>query len=195
MPHQRDGQQLGVAAARHRARPGGNGDGTGTDRVIDQHVHVDEQILGWQHGKGPLQDKGLDTHLSFAEAPSRQGPPGPTHITRLRPDRLDRRDVVIEVDDRWDQLTYAMVWMTEPTVRLVHPRIVGGPLPLASGRNVWLTAGVEALPPCDPEPIPASSMAEPLWPEEHGVPCPGIVVRGVHLQLTDQRRQALDESA
>jgi hypothetical protein len=112
----------------------------------------------------------------------------------LRPDRLDERDVVIEVDDRWDQMTYAMVWMTEPTFRLVHPRIIDGPLSLASGRNVWLTAGAEALPPCDPEPIPASSMAEPLWPEKHGVPCPGIVVRGVHLQSADQHRQALDES-
>ena len=76
MPHQRDGQQLGVAAGRRRAWPGGEGDGPGADRVIDQHVHVDEQILGWQHGKWPLQDKGLDTHLFLAEATSRQGRTG-----------------------------------------------------------------------------------------------------------------------
>lgn len=99
----------------------------------------------------------------------------------MRPGRLDSREVVIEVEDRWDQLTHAMVWMTEPTVVLVHPRVVGGPLQLASGRKVWLTADVQALPPCDPEPIPASSMIEPMWPEKHGVPCPGIIIRGVHL--------------
>jgi len=49
---------------------------------------------------------------------------------------LDSREVVIEVEDRWDRLTYAMVCMTEPSVVLVHPRIVGGPLQLASGRKV-----------------------------------------------------------
>jgi hypothetical protein len=73
VPDQRDGQQLRVGARWCRARPGRDGDGLGADRVIDQHVHVDEQILGWQHGRGPLQDKGLDTHLSLAEATSRQG--------------------------------------------------------------------------------------------------------------------------
>jgi hypothetical protein len=56
------------------AGPGraGDGDGPGADRVIDQHVHVDEQILGRQHGRWPLQDSRLDTHLSLAEATSRQ---------------------------------------------------------------------------------------------------------------------------
>ena len=73
-----------VSGRCRRARPGRDGDGPGPERVIDQHVHVDEQILGWQHGRGPLQDKGLDTHLSLAEASSRQDRTGSTHITRLR---------------------------------------------------------------------------------------------------------------
>ena len=85
VPHQRDGQQLGVAAGRRRARPGRNRDGPAADRVIDQHVHVDEQILGWQHGGWPLRTRDFDNLLSLAEATSRQGDAGiSTHITRLR---------------------------------------------------------------------------------------------------------------
>jgi hypothetical protein len=83
VPDQRDGQQLGVGAYRRRARPGRDSHSPGADRVIDQHVHIDEQILGWQHGRWPLQDNGFDTHLSLAEATSRQGRTGSTHITRL----------------------------------------------------------------------------------------------------------------
>jgi hypothetical protein len=68
VPRQRDGQQFGVGAGRRRARPGRDGDSPGADRVIDQHIHVDEQILGWQREGWPLRDKGLRHLLSLAEA-------------------------------------------------------------------------------------------------------------------------------
>lgn len=48
-------------------------------------------------------------------------------------------EAIIEVPDRWDALTLAAVRMTEPGVGL-HPdwSMVGSPLPLLSGRNVWV---------------------------------------------------------
>jgi hypothetical protein len=68
MAHQRDGQQFGVTAGRYRARTGRDGNGSGDDRVIDEHVHVDEQILGWQHGGGLCGTTVFDNRLSSAEA-------------------------------------------------------------------------------------------------------------------------------
>lgn len=99
----------------------------------------------------------------------------------LMPQELDGTETQIRVEDRWDQLTIAYVWMTEPNVRLATERLVGGPLPLRIGRQVWLTAGTERLPAIDPEPVPISQMIEPLTPETDGVNAPGFVVRGVHL--------------
>jgi hypothetical protein len=46
VPDQRHGQELGVGADWHRPRRGCNGHGPRADCVIDQHVRVDEQILG-----------------------------------------------------------------------------------------------------------------------------------------------------
>ena len=68
MPHQRDGQQLTIAAARHRPRPGRDGDGARGDRVIDHHIDVDEQVLGWQHESGLCETRVFDNRLSAAEA-------------------------------------------------------------------------------------------------------------------------------
>ena len=45
----RDGEQLGVAAARSGARAARDRDDPGGHQVIDQHVDVDEQVLGRQH--------------------------------------------------------------------------------------------------------------------------------------------------
>ncbi len=60
----------------------------------------------------------------------------------LRPQPLDPAESHIRVEDRWDRVTVACVRMTEPGRRLEgHSRAVAGPLPLASGRAVWLTAG------------------------------------------------------
>ena len=84
MPYQRDGQQLGVGTARCRPGRGRDGDGPGADRVIDQHIHVDEQILGWQHGEGASAGQGT-RHPLVSRRGHLASRPGSTHITRLRP--------------------------------------------------------------------------------------------------------------
>jgi hypothetical protein len=52
VPDQRDGQQLGVGAARDGAGTARDGQRTRLDRVIDQAVDVDDQQLSCQHGEG-----------------------------------------------------------------------------------------------------------------------------------------------
>jgi hypothetical protein len=104
---------------------------------------------------------------------------------RPAPEPLDPAESHIRVEDRWDRVTVACVRMTEPGRRLEgHSRVVAGPLPLASGRAVWLTAGSEAVEACEPEPepVPASAIVEPMWPERHGVKAPGLMVRGVPVE-------------
>ncbi len=67
----RDGQQLGVTAGRSRSRPRRDRDNPGSHQVIDQHVDVDEQVLGRQHGGRPLRwQTDFDNRMSAAEAPS-----------------------------------------------------------------------------------------------------------------------------
>jgi hypothetical protein len=100
----------------------------------------------------------------------------------LLPVPLDDRETVIEVPDRWDALTLALVRMTEPGVE-PDPEwhLVGGPLPLTSGRQVWVTDHYEEVGAMDPEPIASGAMIEPWTPEEHGVVSPGWIVKGVHI--------------
>lgn len=105
-------------------------------------------------------------------------------VTRgaLRPEALDPAESHIRVEDRWDRLTLAYVLMTEPGHRLEgHSRVVAGPLPLDSGRAVWLTAGSEAVEACESGPVPTGTMVEPMWPERHGVRAPGMMVRGINV--------------
>ena len=73
VPHHGDGERPGVAAGRFRPRPGRDGDGPGSDQVVDQHVDVDEQVLGWQHRGGLCETRDFDNLLSLAEATSDQG--------------------------------------------------------------------------------------------------------------------------
>jgi hypothetical protein len=73
------------------------------------------------------------------------------------------------------------VWMTEPSISIESPRLVGGPLSLRSGRRVWVTAGTEEVMGGRPEPIPATAIVEPVWPAEHGVTAPGVFIRGAHI--------------
>jgi hypothetical protein len=95
----------------------------------------------------------------------------------------DSKETVVEVEDRWDRLTGLYVRMTEPNVTL-DPRhaVVGGPLPLTSGRQVWVTTCWEAIEPIAPEPLPVSTIVEPMSPEKHGVKVPCFRIRGVHLE-------------
>jgi hypothetical protein len=105
----------------------------------------------------------------------------------MLPEPLDATDsVLIEVPDRWDVLTTASVWMTEPDVQVDDPQAVGDPLALDSGRKVWVTAGHEQLPSADPMSEAVGSMIEPRWPEEHGTAAPGILIRGVVSGAEDQ---------
>ena len=92
------------------------------------------------------------------------------------------RETIIEVADRWDRLTALYVRMTEPAVAL-DPlyAVVGGPLPLINGRQVWVTTGEEVIDPYDPEPAPVSLMIQPVSPQNDGVSAPGFVVRGVNI--------------
>lgn len=69
--HHRDGEQLGVGAGRRRTRPVRDGDGPGADQVVNQHVDIDEQVHGWQHGGGLCGTRDFDYLLSLAEATSR----------------------------------------------------------------------------------------------------------------------------
>ena len=50
--HLGDRQDLRVGAAGRPPGPRRDDDGPGLDRIIDQHVDVDEQVFGWQHGGG-----------------------------------------------------------------------------------------------------------------------------------------------
>lgn len=107
-------------------------------------------------------------------------------VTRgsLRPidDTRKADDDTIVVEDRWDMITVAQIWITEPEVALPDgvPSLAG-PLPLRSGRRVWVTPLWEETSPQDPEPIPDSALVQFIRPEEVDVPCPGFIVVGANL--------------
>jgi hypothetical protein len=65
MADQGDGQQLGVAAGRHRPGPRRDGDLSGGDGVIDEHVDVDEQILSGKHEERLCGTDGLRQPRTF----------------------------------------------------------------------------------------------------------------------------------
>ena len=77
VPDQRDGQQLGVAAARSGARAGRDRDDPGSHQVMDQHVDVDEQVLGGQHGGRPLRWQRSSTPACLPQRPSHDQPNAP----------------------------------------------------------------------------------------------------------------------
>ncbi|MFI5719059.1 hypothetical protein [Nocardia sp. NPDC051750] len=96
------------------------------------------------------------------------------------PGALDPRDNHIAAQDSWDKITIAYIWMTEPGVNLEVDRIVGGPLTLSSGRQVWLSAGTEPCSQSEEADI-VGSMIEPQMPGRHEVNAPGFLVRGLRL--------------
>lgn len=112
-------------------------------------------------------------------------------VTRgaLGPWPVPERYETIEVPDRWDELTKATVWMSEPGVNIPEPPERVGPiLELSSGVRVWVGRGHEELEPIDPEPVPASAILEPQVPGIHDVTAPGLLVRGVHLSTSDAQQ-------
>jgi|GEM_PF-2740011 len=105
-------------------------------------------------------------------------------VTRaaFRPEPVPANETVIPIEDRWDRLPIAYVRMTEPGVQLApEQQLVAGPLPLASGRQVWVTAGSEETSPAEPEPIPAGTMIKPLVPAVDKVTAPGLIVVAVNV--------------
>jgi hypothetical protein len=99
----------------------------------------------------------------------------------LLPMELSVKDVHISVNDAWDECTKAEVWMTEPGVELGIKRVIGGPLVLDGGRQVWLTASTEAVKSGEAGPQAVGAIIQPLTPENDGVPAPGFLVAGAHL--------------
>lgn len=92
------------------------------------------------------------------------------------------KERVLEVPDRWDVLTIVYLWTTEGQASLAEREdLFAGPLEMAGGRQLWLTATCEKLPHGVSEPPSLSAMIEPLWPEKHGVSVPGLLGRGVRL--------------
>ncbi|WCS17760.1 hypothetical protein MML61_23750 [Mycobacterium marinum] len=95
---------------------------------------------------------------------------------------IDPQETVIEVADRWDRLTLLYLWMTEAGVTLESPGpILGGPLPLSSGRRVWVTAGEENIASCEPVPVPAGQIVMLKSPGEDDVASPGFLVCGLNI--------------
>jgi hypothetical protein len=70
--------------------------------------------------------------------------------------------------------------MTETGVLLERTHLViGGPLALTSGRQVWVTAHSEHIEAVEPQPLPAGTMIEPVSPDSHGVAAPGFWIKPV----------------
>jgi hypothetical protein len=120
------------------------------------------------------------TPPEFVEGKRRSFAVGATRGSLL-PLAPDRKALVVTIPDRWDTIGMVYVWMTLPGVDFDDRGLLADPMTLANGRRVWVTARIEPIDEIDPEPLPVSAMIEPLWPEEHGVPCPGMLLRGVHL--------------
>jgi hypothetical protein len=85
----------------------------------------------------------------------------------------------IVVEDRWDLLTLAKIWMTEPGVDLPIESLIEEPMQLSSGRRVWITAGWEELEGGEAEPRCAGAIVEPYTPGVQDVRAPGLLVRGL----------------
>jgi hypothetical protein len=101
----------------------------------------------------------------------------------LRRHDAPERYETIEVRDRWDVLTKANVWMTQPGVSVPASDLRVGPvLDLANGNRVWVTPGREPIEAITPEPPPTSGIVEPQVPEKDGVTAPGVILRGLNVR-------------
>ncbi|HMJ77435.1 MAG TPA: hypothetical protein VK507_15760 [Iamia sp.] len=101
----------------------------------------------------------------------------------LRPRETDAKEdpETIVVEDRWDLVTVAKVWMTEPGV-VLDPGFahLDPPMPLVGGRQVWVTVASEEIEPQEPEPAPDAVIMKIMRPEEHDVSCPGVLLVGAN---------------
>lgn len=154
-----------------------HGDESWRIALTAENERSDSPMLPGGHKNAPWEFERtsfVDGHrLAFAVAAARDA---------FRPEVVPANETVIPVEDRWDRLPIAYIRMTEPGVQLATDQLhVGGPLPLASGRQVWITAGSEQVAPSEPEPVPAGSMIKPLVPAVDGVAAPGLMVVAVNV--------------
>lgn len=125
----------------------------------------------WQFEPTPFEN-GL--RLAFAIGVTRGS------LRPADPEAAPDPDTVV-VEDRWDLLTVAQIWMTEPGVMLENNLAhIGPPLPLRSGRHVWVTASWEKVPPIKPERIPDAAIMTIVRPEETDVRSPGVMMVGAN---------------
>ncbi|MBF6134975.1 hypothetical protein IU501_18440 [Nocardia otitidiscaviarum] len=124
----------------------------------------------WEFDPVPFDQGG---RMAFAIAPLRAA---------YLPREVDAKDIHIAVRDSWDEITVAYVWMTEPGIDFENNRIIGGPLTLASGRRVWVSAGTEPLVQPEEDDI-VGSVIEPQIPGRHDVTAPGFFVKGLRLKF------------
>lgn len=145
--------------------------------VTKDHARLPNSVLPpghdrvfWRFDPTPFVD---GERLAFAVAVARGA---------LRPAELNPRETHIAVEDRWDRLAVAYVYMTEAGVDpKPRARLVGGPLALSSGRRVWVYAGSEEVPATEPQPPPAGALIRTLVPGEHDVSAPGMLVVGLNI--------------
>lgn len=136
----------------------------------DAHLPIDVDRAPWKY----TPPEFVDGHRRAFVIGVTRGALGPWQA----PDRYE----TIDVADRWDGLTKATVWMSQPGVVVPEPPDRVGPiLALTNGVQVWVGRGWEELEAIDPEPVPVSALIEPQLPGVHDVSSPGILVRGVHL--------------
>lgn len=101
-------------------------------------------------------------------------------VTRgcFRPANKVTKESAVAVPDRLDALTVVNVLMTEDyTPPPDWELVTTASLPLTNGRHVWLGSNVEQIGPGEAEPIPDGNIIQIRDPDEHGVACPGFLLR------------------
>lgn len=145
--------------------------------ATSEHLRSENPVWSASQGRAPWKFSPTEwvngRRLAFVVAASRGA---------LIAAPIESGDVHITAEDRWDRITMAQIWMTEPDVDLPNDaRLVGGPLSLASGRKVWVTADTQEVPGEKELVVARGIMAQPLLPETHNVSAPGLLLRGVHI--------------
>ncbi|MGX1976898.1 hypothetical protein [Streptomyces kronopolitis] len=165
-----------------------HGDAAWRIAVTAEHMRQERPV--WPKGidRAPWKFSPTQFHegrrLAFVIAASRGS---------LIPGALSDKDIHISVEDRWDLITMAQMWMTEPGVEIPGTwRVVGDALKLASGRRVWIIKETQHVPGDKEEQIAAGIMSEPMLPGTHDVSAPGILLRGVHVQESTGSRAVSD---
>jgi hypothetical protein len=108
-----------------------------------------------------------------------------TH-SALLPAKLDRKELQIDAATDPGMITMARIWMTEPGVDFDPSTLVAGPLPLQSGRRVWVDSATETFDAPAPDPRYAhlpieSTMTLVKDPKDGQARAPGMLTIGISL--------------